>query len=114
MSKKYSCNKCKFYTNYNSLWNRHIKTEKHTTGKRKIRSDRKNPKKCYKCDYVAINNTNMKLHILNNHNTKEERKNGFKCYCQYCDYGTLAKSLYKNHLKTKKHKLIIGLVNGNN
>nr|QBK88365.1 MAG: uncharacterized protein LCMiAC01_00290 [Mimivirus LCMiAC01] len=112
MSKKYkySCDKCQFYANYKSQWNKHIKTEKHKTGKRKPRSDRKNPAKCPKCNYVALNNTNIILHILNNHSTIEERKNGLKHYCEYCDYGTLAKKLYDNHLKTKKHTMMIKLV----
>ena len=108
MSKKckYICNKCKFYTNYKSQWNKHIGTGKHKTGKRKPRSDRKN-RKCLKCDYVALNNTNMRLHILNNHSTTEERRTGLLHYCENCDYGTLAKSLYDNHLKTKKHKVMM-------
>ena len=46
----------------------------------------------------------MKLHILNNHSTREEKKKGFKYYCEYCDMGTFAKFIYNKHIKTKKHK----------
>ena len=53
----------------------------------------------------------MKLHILNNHSTKEERKTGFKYYCEYCNYGNFAKTSYDTHLNTKKHKLIVELMN---
>ena len=108
MSKKYkfSCDKCKFYANYKSQWEKHIGTYKHKTGKRKPRSDRKNPEKCDKCDYVALNNTNIILHILNNHCTIEERENGLKYYCKYCDFGTFAKLIYDRHIKTKRHKHI--------
>ena len=67
-------------------------------------------KKCHKCNYVALNNTNIILHILNNHSTIKERENGLKNYCKYCDYGTLAKSLYDNHLETKKHKMMLKLI----
>ncbi len=45
--------------------------------------------------------TNMKLHYLNHHATKEERKKEFKYYCEGCDFGHFTKALYKAHLETK-------------
>ena len=100
---KYNCNKCNFNSNYLSQWNKHISTEFHKTGKRKIRSDKKYNEKCSYCEYVTNGNTNMKQHILNEHGTSEERKSKFKYYCDYCDYGTFAKSFFEKHKQTKKH-----------
>ena len=110
---KYVCEPCKYKTNYKSQWDKHIETEKHRTGKRKMRSDKKCPDKCPHCDYSNKNNTNMKLHILNKHSTKEERKAGFKYYCEYCDFGNFAKCVYDKHLNSKKHKLIMKIVEEN-
>ncbi len=101
---KHECEKCNYKTNYKSQWNAHIATTLHKTGKRKVRSDRKCSEKCSQCGYYECNNTNMKLHILNNHSTKEERKAGFKYYCECCDMGSFAKSIYNKHIKTKRHK----------
>ena len=108
------CKKCNFNTNNKSLLNRHINTILHQTGKRKTRSDKKWSSCCSHCDYKTSNKTNMKLHALNKHSTKKERKVGFKYYCQYCDCGSFAKSLHDNHIKTKKHKLIMELINSYN
>ena len=49
-----------------SKWNNHINTELHKTGKRKIRSDCKNPLNCNECEYITKNNITLKKHILNN------------------------------------------------
>ena len=112
MSKyKYICEQCNFNTNSKALWGRHIVTEKHKTGKRKTRSDKKYFGICSFCEYTSPNRTNMKLHILNKHSTTKEKKVGFKFYCKYCDYGGFAKRLYDNHLNTKKHKRIMKIVN---
>ena len=46
---KFICEKCNFETNIKSKWNNHINTELHKNGKRKIRSDCKNPLKCNDC-----------------------------------------------------------------
>lgn len=107
---KYQCTKCNFYTNYKSVWARHINTVLHKTGKKKIRSDKISAKKCIKCDYKSRTNTNMKQHILINHGTKKEREKEFTYYCKYCDYGTFSKPLYKIHRQTKKHNNIVELL----
>ena len=52
----------------------------------------------------------MDTHILNNHSSKEERKHKFKCYCEYCDFGSFSEIHYQNHLITKKHILINELI----
>ncbi len=114
MSKyKYNCDKCKFYTNNKTLYNRHTETVKHKKGKRKTRSDKKYTGNCEHCDYHTSNKTNLKLHIISHHRTKEEKKKQFKHYCEHCDYGGFAKSLFNNHLKTKKHKLIMEALHKN-
>jgi hypothetical protein len=43
----------------------------------------------------------MKLHYLNNHANKEERKKDFKYYCEPCDFGNFSKSLFKLHMDIK-------------
>ena len=107
---KYRCNKCNFFTNYKSVWSRHINTELHKTGKKKIRSDKIRIDECPECDYKTKINTNMKQHILINHGTKEDREKEFTYYCKYCDYGTFSKPLYKIHKKSKRHKHIVDLL----
>lgn len=108
---KYKCDSCKYYCNYISQWNKHISTELHKTGKRKIRTDKDKNLKCKQCEYTG---KNMKLHVLNTHGTKEERKAGFKYYCVYCDFGTLSNKFFETHCATEKHKNIITLLQKNN
>ncbi len=104
--KKYICIKCNFFSNYKKDYNEHIKTEKHLTGKRKERSDKKVEESlytCTKCDYSTNHTYNLKSHILNNHSTIEERKNGFTYYCDGCNYGIFSKTIFEKHLLSKKH-----------
>lgn len=107
MEFKYNCDNCGFKTNYISQWNKHIATELHQTGKRKTRTDKKRVDKCPHCEYTSNENTNMKQHILNEHKTAVEKKSDFKYYCEYCDYGTFAGTLYEKHKLTKKHNTFI-------
>lgn len=103
------CKKCNFKTKTKSHYEAHCETEKHKTGKRKIRTDKKN-KLCPHCKlYEASNNTNLLNHILINHKTKEEREKEYPNYCKLCDFGTFSKKVYDNHIKSKKHerKLIL-------
>ena len=108
---KYICEKCNYKTNYKSQWNNHLGTILHKTGKRKTRTDKKYSDNCPKCEYIASNNTNMKLHILNNHSIKEKRKVGFKYYCECCDFGTFGKTIYNKHIQSKRHKHLEELIN---
>ena len=39
------------------------------------------------------NKNNYLNHILNNHSTKEEQKEKFKFYCDWCDFGVFVKSM---------------------
>lgn len=103
--KPYKCDKCKISFKFNSQFQKHCKTELHITGKKKIRSDKKAEFKCTQCNlYTIKQQTNLKLHILNNHKTTEERKAEFPFYCELCDTGTLKETQFKKHLETKKHK----------
>lgn len=101
---KFGCEECGFHTNYKSKWELHIQTEKHKTGKRKERSDKKCPKNCPNCKYTTRSNAGMRVHILTNHSTQEDRKKEFTYYCAACDYGTFCKFSHDNHLQTNKHK----------
>lgn len=101
---KYICENCNFECNIMSRWELHIKTEKHKTGKRKIRSDYKQPYKCDKCEYTTKNKLIFLQHKLNEHSTIEEREKNFKYYCKNCDYGTISADLYEKHINTDKHK----------
>jgi len=103
MEFKYNCEKCQYNCNYISHWNEHLVSKKHTGEKRKVRSDKILEEQCKFCNYKSAKLTNMKLHILTNHSTKEERKKEMKCYCDKCDFGTNAKILFQRHLETQKH-----------
>lgn len=105
---KFNCEKCNYHTNISSSYTKHISGTFHNTGKRKIRSDRKQQEdiyRCNKCDYNSINEYNYKAHYLNNHGTREDKKKEFKYYCEICDFGTFIEQTYTAHVKTKKHKI---------
>ena len=103
MDKKYICEKCQYGCNYLSEWNEHLLSKKHTGEKRKERSDKILEEQCKFCDYKPTKTTNLKLHYLNKHATKEERVKGFKFYCDKCDFGCFVDILFKRHLETLKH-----------
>ena len=104
MECKFKCEKCQYECNYKSAWEKHINTEIHKTGKRKIRSDYKEPFKCDKCNYNTKNIITYKKHILNEHSNKEAREKEFTYYCKYCDIGTFSKDTINAHNETEKHK----------
>jgi len=53
----------------------------------------------------------MKLHILNNHSSIEEKKNGFTYYCEICNIGYFIEHKIIAHLETTKHKIKISTLN---
>ena len=72
---KYYCKCCNYKCIYPAHWKQHLECEKHkNNGKRKPRCDKVLEPKCKLCDYTTTRTTNMKLHYLNNHANKEERK----------------------------------------
>ena len=102
------CEKCNKTFNSNAHYLIHCETEIHKTGQRKIRNDKKENIKCNICNlYTSRHSTNMKLHILNNHTSIEDKKKNFKFYCATCDYGVINERKYNEHLETTKHKIKI-------
>ena len=104
MNYKYSCDKCDYYTNHQTSWNRHVKTTMHIEGHRGTRSDKKEPTQCPHCDYKSKNSQLMRKHILNKHKSSQEREKEYTHYCKACDFGEFNNAMYQNHLKTNKHK----------
>ena len=93
-NKPHKCEKCNISFKFKSQLEKHCKTDFHKTGKKKTRSDKKEEFKCEICNlYTTNQQTNLKLHILNNHKTKEERKNEFHYYCEICDSGFMEEKL---------------------
>ena len=101
---KYNCEKCNYFTSTKQMYDRHLNTEKHKTGKRKTHSNKKYPEECEKCDYKPNSNRDYIQHKLIFHSTKEERKIGFKFYCDKCDFGTQISKVFDTHLNSNKHK----------
>jgi hypothetical protein len=100
---KYYCDKCQYGTNLKSSFEAHNKTILHITGK----SGKKKDKKifaCDDCDFTSTNENNLLTHKLNNHCTAEEKKAGFKYYCDSCDFGVFTESSFNIHCDTIKHK----------
>jgi len=104
MESKFYCEKCNYRTDIASCYKQHLETTLHKIGKRKERCD-KTLYKCNKCSFENNNKNNYLNHILNNHSTKEERKEKFKYYCECCDFGVFVKSMMDTHLNTNKHQL---------
>jgi len=103
---KYHCEKCNYNTNLKIPFDKHLKSTLHLTGKRKIRSDKKNMIfTCEKCNYSSDNEYNYKTHMLNNHLSKEERKKEFHYYCERCDFGCFSNTSYEKHIETNRHKI---------
>ena len=106
------CEKCNKTFTSNAHYLIHCETELHKTGKRKARTDIKEEFKCSICNiYTTKQPTNMKLHILNNHSSIEEKKNGFKYYCEICNIGYFIEHKIIAHLETTKHKIKISTLN---
>ena len=103
--KKFYCEKCNFGTDFKYTYNEHLQTILHQTGKRKVRCDKKEKLVCNKCTFFSgINRLNYLNHMLNNHSTLEERKNGFTFYCSCCDFGTFDQLVMIKHEESKKHQ----------
>ena len=69
------CEKCNKTFKCHAKYLIHCDTELHKTGKRKTRTDKKEDLKCSICNlYTTKQQTTLKLHILNNHSSIEEKK----------------------------------------
>ena len=106
------CEKCNKTFKCHAKYIIHCETELHKTGKRKTRTDKKEELKCSICNlYTTKQQTTLKLHILNNHSSIEEKKKEYKYYCEYCDIGYLVEHKINTHLNTLKHKIKISILN---
>lgn len=93
----YNCPTCNYHTNVKVNWNVHLMTEKHK------RNGLKKAIKCDKCEYEGNNHWNLKLHILSQHSTLEERQKS-KYYCASCDQVFFCKTYMDKHNQGSKHK----------
>ena len=101
---KFYCEKCNYTCAYPAHWKQHIESAKHLNeGKRKTRCNKILDPQCSLCAFKTNNLCGMKTHQLTKHASKEERRDGFKFYCDKCDFGTFAEILFTRHLETKKH-----------
>lgn len=101
---KYICEKCNYKHNSKTNYEQHCKTKLHLGTERKTRSDKLGLEyKCEKCEYKTTNKNNYLTHSLNNHSTKENRKQEFKYYCDACDFGVFVESCYNKHIVSKNH-----------
>lgn len=103
MPKEYVCEKCNYKTEIKSCYEKHLNTELHKTGKRKIRTDKKVIEQCPHCDYTSKVNTDMQTHLIR-HLSEEEQKKKFNYYCDHCKIGYLYESQYNLHIVSTKHK----------
>lgn len=101
---KFYCIPCNYGTNIKHSLLQHYETELHKTGHRKKKPTKiKEEYKCIDCDYKSTNKNNYVTHRLNNHSTKDERKEQFKFYCEYCDFGVFTESSMEKHNQTIRH-----------
>lgn len=107
VDKEYICEKCHFASKYKAVLEKHMLTELHKTGKRKQRSDIKEPYKCEICNYQTKNIVVSKEHKLNCHSDKVTRMKEYTYYCKYCDFGTFSNKDMIKHNDTRKHKNFI-------
>ena len=101
---KFICEKCNYKTNIKSLILQHYETELHKTGERgKKLIKEKKIFSCDKCYFSSTNKNNYLTSKLNNHSTKEERKQQFKYYCDNCDFGVFTESSLEIHKHSLRH-----------
>jgi hypothetical protein len=107
IEKKFNCYLCKYHTNKPSDWIKHMKCEKH------IRNGNKKPINCDKCNYIGLTHWNLKMHMLVNHSTIEERSKQ-KYYCKTCDQIFFCSSYMKTHNNGIHHKNLVLAIQLNN
>lgn len=96
VKKEYNCITCNYGTDKHSDWIKHNNTMKH------LRNGTKKITKCNSCDYTSHSHWNVKLHMISQHSTLEERKAN-KYYCHVCDYVFFCPSYYNKHINGKHH-----------
>jgi hypothetical protein len=106
---KFYCEQCNFKCDFQVFYDRHLKTNKHINGKITRVHTKPRVKKdpiiytCEKCDFTSTHLYNYKTHILNNHSSNEDKKKEFPYYCECCNIGIFAESVFNKHLLSKKH-----------
>ena len=95
--KKYICTNCNFETNFASEWLKHIKSQKHE------RNGLAKTKKCNNCEYEGLTHWNLKMHIMTQHSTIEERSK-HKYYCTNCDQVFFCLIYKEKHINGIVHK----------
>ncbi len=110
--KKYECIKCNYVTNYKSSYDKHLSSNIHITGEKKVRSDKKD-NKCEICNEIFASQQSLKDHKINKHTDIKNKKENYKYYCECCYIGTNTETIYKKHIESKKHQSIIKNVNFN-
>ena len=93
---KFICDNCKYETNRASNWLRHCESAKHQ------RNGAKKQHICEECGYETTGNWNLKVHILSQHATVEERAKQ-KYYCSDCDQVFFSPVYYESHMAGIKH-----------
>lgn len=104
---KFNCIDCDYHTNRASFWLKHIECEKHKR-KGKIKATI-----CKFCNHQSLSHWNLKMHILSQHSTKEERTSS-KFYCIICDQVFFCKLYLDNHNNGIKHKNMIKAIDALN
>lgn len=95
--KKYYCKNCDYGTCKPSDWEKHINSKKHA------RNGEKKSLNCSICNYESSSHWNLKIHVLSNHSTKEERMK-HKYYCAVCDQVIFCSTYMNTHINGNKHK----------
>jgi hypothetical protein len=68
-----------------------------------LRNGKKKISICNICKYESVSHWNLKLHILSQHSTLDERK-AHKYYCECCDLVFFCETYMNKHLNGKVHK----------
>jgi hypothetical protein len=72
---EYFCKTCNYKCSYKSQYDQHLETNKHkNNGKITRNVKNKFDGKCKFCKFETNSSSNMKVHILANHTTNEEKK----------------------------------------
>ena len=106
IEKKFSCECCKYKTNKQSDWIKHLDCDKHK------RNGEKKTLECIQCNYTASSHWNLKIHNLTFHSSKEEKLT-HKYYCDKCDVVMFCSTYYNKHLNGLRHKKTIATLNNN-
>ena len=100
--KKYKCECCLFYTNFASEYNKHVKSLKHQRNG-KPKEKKLDIYNCNNCEYKGNTHWNLKMHIITQHSTLEER-NKQKYYCKDCDKVFFCSTYLTKHNNGIVHK----------